>query len=150
MVFAAVGLGAGIPLALGLLVVCWSSQRVIGWLLVAHGVSVGLLLGGWQNWAGVSAALMLDQLAQGSWVFLFLWLVLVAYLVPDGRLPSRRWRRWVWAGLTGVVLFLAGAAGDVDSFRQEHNGLAPPLRWLPAGVSEVLGVVGLALVVCLF
>ncbi|GAA3454684.1 hypothetical protein [Dactylosporangium matsuzakiense] len=26
-----------------------------------------------------------DQLTQGAWVLLFLWLVLIAYLLPDGR-----------------------------------------------------------------
>ena len=149
MFFAAVALGAGVPVALGLLVVVRSAERRIGWLLVAHGVSVGLLLGGSQRTSG-GEALVVDQLAQGSWIFLFLWLVLVAYLVPDGRLLSRRWRLWVRAGIAGAVLFLAGAAGDADSFRQEHEGRAPVLHWLPAPLSDVLGVVGLALVVSLF
>ena len=162
MFYAAVTLAAGIPLALGLLVVVRSRVRRIGWLLAAHGVSVALRLGGSQQAPGVEAGgsptgtaagggmLVVDQLAQGSWIFLFLWLVLVAYLVPDGRLPSVRWRRWVWGGALGVVLFLVGAAGDADSFRQEHQGQPPPLRWLPGAISDVVGVIGLALVVILF
>ena len=150
MFLAAVGLGAGVPVALGLLVIARSTQPRIGWLLVAHGVSVGLLLGGAEVSSDGTAALVVDQLAQGSWVFLFLWLVLVAYLVPDGRLLSVRRQLWVGAGIAGVVLFLTGAAGDSESFRQQHAGLAPPLPWLPSRLSAALGVVGLALVVLLF
>ena len=127
MFLAAVGLGAGVPVVLGLLGhgsrhAASASAR----LLVAHGVSVGLLLGSAQVTSGGAAVLVIDQLAQGSWIFLFLWLVLIAYLVPDGRLRSMRRRLWVGAGTAGVMLFLTGAAGDADSFRQEHDGRAPP------------------------
>lgn len=150
MFYAAIAVASAIPVALGLLVVTRGTQRRVGWLLVAHGISVGLLLGSSQVVTGVTAALMVDQLAQGSWIFLFLWLVLIAYLLPDGRPLSSRWRLWIWTGIAGAVLFLVGAAGDAGGFREAHNGKAPPLIWLPAPLSEVLGVVGLVLVVLLF
>ena len=127
MVYAAVAVGAGVPVALGILLALRSTQARIAWLLLAHGASVGLLLGVSQATGTGTAALALDQVAQGGWVFLFLWLVLVAYLVPDGHLLSARWQLWVGAGLVGVVLFLVGAAGDADSFRQEHPRQNPPL-----------------------
>ncbi|HEU0288856.1 MAG TPA: hypothetical protein VFR22_17525, partial [Nocardioidaceae bacterium] len=75
MYYAAVGLATAIPVALGLLVVGRGSQRGIGWLLVAHGTSVGLLLGGAEVQSRSTPALVSDQLGQGSWIFLFLWLV---------------------------------------------------------------------------
>lgn len=150
MVYAAVAVGAGVPVALGILLALRSTQARIAWLLLAHGASVGLLLGASQVTGTGTTALALDQLAQGGWVFLSLWLVLVAYLVPDGHLLSARWRLWVGAGLVGVVLFLVGAAGDADSFRQEHPRQNPPLGALPEPLADVLGVVGLALVVLLF
>ncbi|MEZ5159188.1 MAG: sensor histidine kinase [Candidatus Nanopelagicales bacterium] len=150
MFYAAVVIATAIPVTLGLLVVRRSGQQRIGWLLVAQGLSVGLLLGGSEFTGGSRVTLIFDQLTQGSWIFLFLWLVLIAYLLPDGHVLSRRWGLWVRSGLVGAVLFLIGAAGDRDTFAQEHNGAEPPLPWLPQPVSGLLGVVGLALVVLLF
>ncbi|GAB3786066.1 sensor histidine kinase [Nocardioides ungokensis] len=149
MFYAAVALSTAIPVVLGLLVVRAGQVR-IGWLLVAQGVSVGLLLGGSRTTSTSTAGLVADQLLSGSWIFLFLWLVLIAYLLPDGYPLSDRWRRWVLTGLLGAVLFLVGAAGDRSGFRQEHGGRAPPLAWLPPLVSGLLGSIGLALVVALF
>jgi two-component system NarL family sensor kinase len=151
MFYAAVGLAAAIPVVLGLIVVGRGTQRQIGWLLVAQGVSVGLLLlGASETPSRGTATLVVDQVSQGIWIFLFLWLVLIAYLIPDGRPLSRRWRLWVRIGLGGAVLFLVGAAGDASTFRQEHDGQAPPLRWLPETLSDLVGVIGLVLVVLLF
>jgi signal transduction histidine kinase len=150
MRYAAVAVAAAIPVLLGVLVLAHGSGRRIGWLLVAHGISVGLLLGGAGSAGQGHAARVVDQLAQGSWIFLFLWLVLIAYLLPDGRPLSAHWRHWMGAGLLGAALFLVGAAGDASSYRQEHAGAAPPVRWLPQAVSDVIGTAGLVLVVLLF
>lgn len=139
---------AAVAIAVGVLVLR-ARQRRIGWLLVAHGVCFGALL----SLAGAStshAGMAVDQLAAGSWVFLFLWLVLIAYVVPDGHTLSPRWGRWVRFGLVGVVAFLVGAVGDSESFRSEHHGADPPLPWLSAPVSGVLGIVGLLATVLLF
>src|SRR5262245_46912355 len=136
MFYAAVGFATAIPVALGLLVVGRSSQRRIGWLLMAHGISVGLLLGGSEIQSRSTPSLVADQLAQGSWIFLFLWLVLIAYLLPDGHPLSRRWRLWIEAGLAGAAVFLVGAAGDASAFEQEHPGDEPPVPWLPQALSD--------------
>jgi signal transduction histidine kinase len=145
----AVAIAAAIPVALGVLV-ARRGRRLIGWLLVAHGLSVGVLLGGSQVPGSGRSSLVADQLLAGSWIFLFLWLVLVAYLVPDGRPPSVGWRRWMLCGLLGAVSFLVGSAGDREGFRAEHQGAEPPLTWLAPLPSGVLGVTGLLLVVLLF
>lgn len=139
---------AGVAVLIGLLVLRAHQPR-IGWLLVAHGICFGMML----TLRGESAhglGLVVDQLAAGTWVFLFLWLVLIAYVLPDGHTGSRFWRRWVRLGLLGVVGFLVGAAGDAPSFRDAHHGTDPPLPWLPAPVSGLLGVIGLLLTVLLF
>ena len=64
--------------------------------------------------APAEPGMVVDQLAAGSWVFLFLWLVLIAYLLPDGHTLSPGWRRWMLVGLVGVAAFLVGAAGDAE------------------------------------
>ena len=144
-----VALGAAaVSIAVGLLVLRAHRAR-IGWLLVAHGVSFGVLLV--QPGASTTRGGMIaDQLAAGSWVFLFLWLVLVAYVLPDGHSLSPRWRRWMQVCLVGVVLFLVGSAGDAEEFRNAHDGADPPLTWLPAPVSTLVGVAGLVLTVLFF
>jgi two-component system NarL family sensor kinase len=144
-----VALGVAVAsIAVGALVLR-AHQARIGWLLVAHGVCFGALL----TFAGTSsshAGQAADQLAAGSWVFVFLWLVLAAYVVPDGHTLSPRWSRWVQLGLVGVVLFLVGSAGDVEEFRSAHHGADPPLTWLPQPVSGLVGVVGLLATILLF
>ena len=94
--------------------------------------------------------MVVDQLAAGSWVFLFLWLVLIAYLRAGRSHPVAGLATLDAAGLVGVAAFLVGSAGDADGFRDAHDGADPPLAWLPAPVSGVLGVVGLVLTVLLF
>jgi hypothetical protein len=94
MFFTAVVFATVVPITLGLLLVR-RGQRRIGCLLVAHGLSVGLLLGGSEFTSTTTAALVADQLLAGGWVFLFLWLVLIAYVLPDGRPLSIRWLLWV-------------------------------------------------------
>ena len=136
-------------LLLGLLVMSRGGQRRIGWLLIAHAVTMGMFLGIPQSPSTSQAGLVLDQLTQGSWVFLFLWLVMIAYLLPTGHTASSRWRRWVSAGLVGVVMFQIGAAGDRTMFVDAHDGQSPPLHWLPEVVSGVVGVIGLVLVALL-
>ncbi len=120
----------------GLLVLVGSAQRRIGWLLVAHGVSFGILLTG-SGSATNHAGMVIDQLTAGSWVFLFVWLVVIAYLLPDGHSLSPGWRKWLQAGLVGVAMFLVGAAGDSGGFRADHHGSDPPLTWLPAPIAGV-------------
>jgi len=140
---------AAVAVVVGVLVLVRSAQKRIGWLLVAQGVCFAALLSS----AGESTSrpgMVVDQLAAGSWVFLFLWLVLIAYLVPDGHPLSPGWRRWLLGGLAGVLMFLVGAAGDAGGFRQTHHGSDPPLPWLPGPVAGALGVAGLLMTVGLF
>ena len=139
---------AAVSVLVGLLVLFRAAQRRIGWLLVAHGLCFGVVLTN-DGTSTSPAGMVGDQLAAGAWVFLFLWLVLIAYLLPDGHTLSAGWRRWMLIGLGGVAAFLVGAAGDADGFREAHNGTDPPLAWLPAPVSGVLGVIGLVLTLLL-
>ncbi len=125
-----------------------AGQRRIGALLVLHGICFAGLLSFAEPSQGGAGAVA-DQLAAGSWVFLFLWLVLIAYVLPDGRAASRFWSAWVRWGLVGVGAFAVGAAGDAGSYRLAHHGADPPLPWLPEPVSGLLGVVGLVATVLL-
>lgn len=96
---------AALPIAVGLLVL--RAQPRIGWLLVAHGVSVWLVFAA-AGMIGGRAGLVVDQLSAGAWVLAFLWIVLIAYLLPDGHAPSPRWLWWLRITLPGVALLLIG------------------------------------------
>ncbi|HMM94536.1 sensor histidine kinase [Phycicoccus sp.] len=139
---AVVAASAGLlPVAVGALVA--RAQRWIGWLLVADGISFWLVFAA--PGPGGRADLVVAQLAAGAWVFLVVWVALIAYLLPDGRPGSRRWGRWLHVVVPGVVALLVGSAGDAQGFRDAHHGVDPPLPWLPQSVSGVLGVLGLVL-----
>ncbi|WP_261557241.1 sensor histidine kinase [Frankia tisae] len=140
--------GAAVPVAVGVLVLVRQPRQRIGWLLVAHGVFFASLA--FDGTATTHTGLIVDQLTQGWWVFLFLFLVLIAYLLPDGHVANRFWRRWVRMGLAGAVLFVVGAAGDASGFAASHHGARLPVPWLPETLSGFVGVVGLVLVVLLF
>jgi len=146
---ALVVLGAAVPVVVGALVLRWHPRHPVGWLLVTHGVLFFVMLT-FDGPASSPAGLVVDQLTMGAWVLLFLCLVLIAYLLPDGHTANRFWRWWVRIGLVGAVAFAAGAAGDRQGFADTHGGAGPPLRWLPEAVSGLLGAVGLLLVALLF
>ena len=68
--------------------------------------------------------MVVDQVTQGSWVLIFLWLVLIAYLLPIP--PERRFR--TAALLTLLALFGVGAS----------RALVTRLRWWSAGLEMLL------------
>jgi two-component system NarL family sensor kinase len=141
-------LGGVVPVVVGALILRWHPRYAIGWLLVAHGVLFFLSLT-FDGPVTSRTGLIADQLTSGAWVLLFLGLVVIAYLLPDGRAANRFWRWWLRIGLAGVLLFIVGAAGDGQGFAETHDGAALPLAWLPEAVSDLLGSVGLLMVALL-
>src|ERR1700722_4475105 len=113
-------LGAVVSIAVGVLVLVRRPRHPVGWLLGAHGLFFSTLA--FSGSRTSHTGLIFDQLTQGIWVFLFLFLVLIAYLLPDGQVANRFWRRWVSVGLVGIVLFVVGAAGDASGFASSHHG----------------------------
>jgi hypothetical protein len=116
-----------------------SPKNPIGWLFCATGLLFGvihfcaqyaisaLVVAPGSLPAGEAVAWILTLVylpAVGLAVFLFL-------LFPDGRLPSRRWRWFVWLSL---LLILVGTISQA---------LAPGLVWGVSGIYNPLGVEGL-------
>jgi signal transduction histidine kinase len=73
------------------------------------------------------------QLSGLCWILTFL-------LIPDGRLPSRRWRPVVWVAAVGTVLTMAGWSLDENlyDFPSGHNPFA--IEGLPTGALFGAGV----------
>ena len=121
-------------------------RHPIGWLLAVHPFFLAFGMTTPPVPADASATRVVTQLTSGAWVFLYICLVLIGYLFPDGRFLSPRWRRWVWTCVGGYAAFLVGAATSLDDYQLAYPGEQPPLPLPPLWVSEVLGLGGLALV----
>jgi signal transduction histidine kinase len=123
-------LGTGAPACVGLVLLLRRPATRVAWILLAGALSVAVVM----------AAFLVGNLALDSdprsaagrwalvlgteWVVLFLWPLALAWVFPDGRLPSPRWRIPAALALisaAGVVLLLPlqskldGPHGDVRS-----------------------------------
>jgi hypothetical protein len=114
----------------GALIVSAHPRNAIGWVFLGLGVSGALweLCEGWGHYATDED---LPGGAAGEWVILWSWildfavLTVVFFLFPDGRLPSRRWRPWLWVLAAGTALALPGQALSPDLGSEFSSGTNP-------------------------
>ena len=109
--------GVGTPAFVGLFLIWQRPRTLVAWILLAGALSVGVVIAAF----GVAAVAMYEDrdsalgawallLAQ-EWLVLFAWPLALAYVYPDGRLPSRRWRPMAAVALAscgGAMLLLLG------------------------------------------
>ena len=109
------------PVVGGLLLLRGVAPRV-GWLFGALGlcVGLGLFLGGYAD-QGLPGAALAEVIGGSLFVVLItVALVFVPLNLPDGQLPSPRWRPVAWAGglvLAGSVTAVLLMPGPVDEDR---------------------------------
>ncbi len=90
-----------------------SPKNPIGWLFCVTGLSFGIVhfSAQYARYALLAAPGTLPAGEAAAWIFSWVWIpslslnVFLLLLFPDGRLPSRRWRWFVWLSL---LLILAG------------------------------------------
>jgi two-component system, NarL family, sensor kinase len=135
----------------GVLVVRRHPRHAVGWLLIAHGVLNAPIIAndGWSSFFGhrhthLWAAALEQQISQAIWPTLYLCIMLVAYVFPDGHFLSRAWRRWTIACLAGYALFMVAATFDLDRLDAPLRGVPPPLPNLPTYIAAPFGFLGLA------
>jgi signal transduction histidine kinase len=111
------------PVVVGLLIAIRQPRNRIAWILLLGGfvltlqLPVALLAGkGWTL-----------QMDRSSWPLLYAWPIAVAYVFPDGRLLSPRWRWVAAAGAACFVAFMALAMLDPTPFDGEAAAVANPL-----------------------
>lgn len=117
----------------------------IGWLLALHSCLVAVVSPLPAPVAERAPALV--QALQGSWVLMLICPVTIAYLFPDGRAQSARWRRWIVVNLTAYVVFLVAAASDRAGFVEAFPGREPPLPVVGRPWADIAGVASLVVVV---
>lgn len=137
---------------IGVLIVRRHPRHPVGWLFVAHGaingpmmLSDGLAAYTADKGQHVWAAAVETQISQALWPTLYLCIMLVAYVFPNGRFLSARWRRWVIACLAGYAVFVVSAVFTIDTLPDPVDGADPPLGSLPAAFG-VVALVGLAMI----
>ncbi|MDP1846493.1 MAG: histidine kinase [Solirubrobacteraceae bacterium] len=133
--------------AVGMVLATRRSENPIGWLLLVNGLVLALT-GVASNYAlyglehpgspGAAFAAVFDT---AIWPMLFAPLAAIAFVFPDGRLPSPRWRRiavgsGVLLVLMLVLLFLAPRALD-----EPYGAVTTPLPQLPEAIFNPLFVV---------
>ena len=107
----------------------------MAWILLAGALSIVVVFGA--HVIGTPWALVVGS----EWTVLFLWPLALAYVYPDGRLPSRRWRPMaIVAAVSGAGTLLLlplqptleGPDGDVKNPIQIGPGLEDllaPVFW---------------------
>jgi signal transduction histidine kinase len=130
----------------GALVASRQPRNPIGWLFLIFALVGAVMADAAQGWAlqaaergwrgGDTAGLLASsgrQLSGLCWILTFL-------LIPDGRLPGRRWRPVIWVAAVGTVLTMVGWSLDEDlyDFPSGHNPFA--VEGLPTGLLFATGV----------
>jgi signal transduction histidine kinase len=130
-------LAVATPASVGLFVALRRPRNRVPWILLVGSLSVAVVMGAdaaanlalhedRASTAGAWAALVAFQ-----WPVLFLWPLALAYVFPDGQLPSPRWRpvaAGACAACGGLVVLLAGAP-EVET---SYYGTLPspsPFTW---------------------
>jgi signal transduction histidine kinase len=139
----------------GALIVARDPSNRVGWLLCLgqFAAAVGLAAGTYSDLVLRGQLAGSDDLGHyAGWLgrvfsapFAISLLALLLLLVPNGRLPSRRWRPILWGLVLGLVLYVAAflltPPSKIQAGRVDDPGLLPNLL---AGVGLVLTVIGVA------
>jgi signal transduction histidine kinase len=131
----------------GALIASAQPRNPIGWIFCVSALASAVMADaaeGWalraaeDGWRGGDAAELLASAGRPisglGWILTFL-------LIPDGRLPNRRWRAVIWLASVGLVLTIAGwslGSGQDEDFPSGRNPFA--VDALPTGVLFGIGV----------
>ena len=145
------------PAAVGALIVGRQARNPIGWILVVGALSLAAVLAA-TPYAWVALDAHPGSLPGGSWAALvsslwpvfFAWPLAVAFVFPDGRLPSRRWRPYALfaAGSMALLMLVLVLADELEEpFADVANPF--PLR-LPEALGFLRPVAWLSVLASLF
>ena len=127
---------------LGAIIASRRERNAIGWLFIAMGLSVGILLIATEyvRWTFVVDPAPRPGRVLAAWIEQWLWypwfgfIALVLLLFPNGRPPSRRWR-WLVGATVGLTVAIA-LLGMVEE-RLEGDGYSIPNPIGIGGLGEV-------------
>ena len=122
-------------------------DNVIGWLLLANGFILVLsgMVDAYPAYArdtGAPSARVVANWSTHGWPLLFAPTVAIAFVLPDGRLPSPRWRIVAALGVVSFVTTLIGGMASHEALDRPYQDMEP-LAVLPEPLSQVLQFGGL-------
>ena len=137
----------------GLVIALKRPSNPIGWLLLGNGLIFGLLGGLPGAYAGYAlehpGTLPGGRLAAvwdtAAWPLLFAGVVAIAFIFPDGRLLSPRWRSIAIGGAVAAAVTLVGGLLSANTLDPPFEDVAP-LEVLPdsiTGAMQGLGLLGM-------
>jgi signal transduction histidine kinase len=137
----------------GLVIALKRPSNPIGWLLLGNGLIFGLLGGLPGAYAGYAlehpGTLPGGRLAAvwdtAAWPLLFAGVVAIAFIFPDGRLLSPRWRSIAIGGAVAAAVTLVGGLLSANTLDPPFEDIAP-LGLLPdsiTGAMQGLGLLGM-------
>jgi signal transduction histidine kinase len=129
------GLATFASTGVGLLLATRRRRNPIGWLLLANGFVVALLglAGAYAEYTvlaepgalpGAAWAILVTERA---WPLLFASITAIAWVFPDGRLPSPRWRPYAVAGAASFAVLLVVSLLAAERFEDPFSGYGSPL-----------------------
>jgi signal transduction histidine kinase len=143
----------------GLLLATRRRSNPIGWLLLVNGAVIATL-GLSESYAdyailarpgalpGASWGVLVSQRA---WPLLFVAITAIAWVFPDGRLPSPRWRPYAIAGAVSYAILVVLSFLAAERFEEPFVGQPSPLPELPESVVAIpIALTGLGALACLF
>jgi signal transduction histidine kinase len=134
---------------IGLVLATRCAENPIGWLLYGNGIVLAAtgLAGAYIDYAvlaepgalpgGAWAVLFSER----AWPLLFAGVTAIAWVFPDGHLPSRRWRPFAFAGVGTFALYTALSLLSTEPFSAEVKHVASPLPELSGSAIAVLRVI---------
>src|SRR5262249_5905444 len=131
-----VALAVFAPTAVGLAIAWQQPRNVVAWImLVGELVVVALPFG-----PAISDRWSL-QIGRATWPLLYAWPIAVAFVFPDGRLLTPRWR-WVAAGpIVSFVVFTTLALLDPSPFDPPSEAVRNPILHNRVGEALDHGVI---------
>jgi signal transduction histidine kinase len=113
------------PAAVGLLIAIRQPRNVIAWILLVGAFSASRFtsLVPDQGWS--------LQLEQASWPLLYAWPLAVAFVFPNGRLLSPRWRKAAAVSIASFVGFITVALLSNEAFDPPHEHVRNPMSDVP-------------------
>jgi len=122
------------PSVVGLLIANRQPRNVIAWIMLLGPlvltVQTGLIVFG-EGWV--------LQADRATWPLLYAWPIAIAFVFPNGRLLSRRWRRVVGLAIFSFAGFTAMASLDPSPFYGEDASVSNPLAGNTVGEALHVG-----------